>query len=519
MRSNNSTRFDQVPQANIARSSFDRSHGYKTTFDSGLLIPFFVDEALPGDTFSLSLSAFARLSTPLKPVMDNMFLETFFFFVPNRLIWTNWERFNGEQRDPADTTDYLVPQINLGTDVIGEGELEDYFGLPTEIQNLSFNALHNRAYALIWNEWFRDENLQNSLNDYIDDGPDPHNIFALQRRGKRKDYFTSCLPFPQKGPAVEIPVGGLAPVESTGAGIPTFGNTGTFGELQTSIGSPQTAYINTTNAVDTPLEWGETALVADLAQATGVTINALRESFQIQRLFERDARGGTRYIEIIKSHFGVTSPDSRLQRPEYLGGGSSQVNMTIVPNTTSVDSNSNPQGNLAAYGTVSTSGHGFSKSFTEHGVIIGMLSVRADITYQQGLDRMFSRQTRYDFFWPAFAGLGEQEVLNKEIFADGTVADDAIFGYQERYAEYRFKQSKVTGQFRSTFAQSLDLWHLAQDFANLPTLSPQFIEDNPPIDRIVAVPSEPQFIFDSYIKLKCVRPMPTYGIPGKIDQF
>lgn len=526
MKSTTKSHFSQVPSAEIQRSSFDRSHGCKATFDAGYLVPIYVDEALPGDTFNLSLSAFARLATPLKPVMDNMFMETFFFAVPNRLLWDNWQQFNGEQKSPGDTTDFLVPTYNASPTGFGAESLEDYFGIETDIPNLTINALHTRAYHLIWNEWFRDENLQDPVQFDTDDGPDLTIAHPLLRRGKRHDYFTSCLPWPQKGPAVEIPVGGLAPLVPSGTGIPTYDVGGVPTEIQTNLPNPGFAATELRLSPDGPLDypqssmpWVDPGLSADLAQATGVTINALRESFQIQRLYERDARGGTRYTEIIKSHFGVTSPDSRLQRPEYLGGGSSPINMTVVPQTAQDSVAATPQGNLAAYGTVSANNHSFTKSFTEHCVIIGMVCVRADLTYQQGLNRMFSRQTRWDYYWPALAHIGEQEVLNKEIYMDGTATDDAIFGYQERYAEYRYKPSIITGRFRSNFPQTLDLWHLAQDFGSLPVLGPTFIEENPPIARIIAVPSEPHFIFDSYFKLTTARPMPTYGVPGLIDHF
>jgi len=511
--------FSRVPKADIQRSTFNRSHDLKTTFDAGYLVPIFIDEALPGDTFTLNTQAFARLATPINPIMDNIHIETFFFAVPHRLVWNNWEKFCGEQEDPGDSTDYLIPTV---TTTAANGSLFDYFGIPTGV-NLTFNNLAGRAYNLIYNEWFRDENLQDSVHVDKADGPDTDTNYTLLKRGKRHDYFTSCLPWPQKGDAVQLPLGTNAPV---------FGDPNVSPQFQTSSGpnpillftAAGNSSINSNQiaAGSQPLKWvgapQNPGLYADLSAATAATINELREAFQIQRLYERDARGGTRYTEIIQSHFGVTSPDARLQRPEYLGGGRDRINVHPIAQTSASDTTS-PQGNLSAFGTTGFGGHGFSKSFTEHCVIIGMINVYADLTYQQGLNRMFSRQDRWDYYWPALAHLGEQAVLNKEIYAQGTAADNEVFGYQERFAEYRYKPSMITGQFRSNYAQSLDVWHLAQDFGALPALNASFIEENPPMDRVLAVPSEPDIILDAYFNLKCARPMPTYSVPGLIDHF
>lgn len=496
--------FSRVPRAEIQRSSFDRSHGHKTTFDAAGLYPIFVDEALPGDTISVNMHAFARLATPIYPLMDNLRMETFFFAVPIRLIWDNWQRFNGEQLNPGDSTDFTVPQIVSPGGGYGELSLEDYMGIPTKVASLSHSAFWHRAYNLIWYEWFRDQNLQNAPILRTGDGPDNPSDYKILKRGKRHDYFTSCLPWPQKGDSVSLPLGTTAPVT-----VPA-GTTGNFSTVHINTGD-KALHISTGSDPNQ-------AAMADLSNATAATINSLRQAFQIQRLLERDARGGTRYTEIIRAHFGVISPDARLQRPEYLGGGSTPVQISPVAQTSETGATT-PQGNLSAFGTVNMSNHGFTKSFTEHCVLIGLVNVRADLTYQQGLNRMFSRKTRYDFYWPALAHIGEQAVLNKEIYAQGTSADDDVFGYQERYAEYRYKPSQITGRFRSNSTQPLDAWHLSQNFSTLPTLGETFIEDNPPISRVIAVNTEPHFLFDSYFQYRAARPMPVYGVPGLIDHF
>lgn len=543
--------FSQIPSTQIPRSVFDRSHGYKTTFNSGFLVPFYVDEVLPGDSFRLTATLFARLATPIVPFMDNLYLETFFFFVPNRLVWDNWQRFNGEQKNPSDSTDFLIPTVS-GTKVQNQ-TLWDYFGLPTNVSGaLKVNALPFRAYNLIFNEWFRDENLQESLKVPTGDGPDNLSDYNLVRRGKRHDYFTSCLPWPQKGPGVEISLGGTAKVSgdfSFAAQYGSFHSDNPISSVNNWSASYPVSFTNPVSLGAKDQRWDQVPKViplsitannpsdpgrisfyagrglvlannlsADLSGATPISINDLRQAFQIQKLYERDARGGTRYTEILRSHFGVISPDARLQRPEYLGGSSARISINPVQQT-SATNEITPQGNLAAFGVVSDSFHGFSKSFVEHGFVFGFVNVRADLTYQQGLNRMWSRQGRFDFYWPVLAHLGEQAVLNKEIYAQGTEDDDKVFGYQERYAEYRYYPGQITGKFRSTDPQPLDSWHLAQKFNSLPTLSSQFIQDNPPVERVIAVQDEPQFLFDSYIRLKCARPMPVYSVPGLVDHF
>jgi hypothetical protein len=505
--------FSQVPRADIPRSSFDRTHGVKTTFDAGYLVPILCDEALPGDTATLNMTGFARLATPINPIMDNMFMDTQFFAVPMRLLWDNWQKFNGEQVNPGDSTDYTIPVMESPVGGYAGQSVSDYFGIPTGVAGLEHSSLFHRAYNLIYNEWYRDENLQDSLVVDTDDGPDDPADYVLKRRGKRHDYFTSSLPWPQKGDSVDLPLGVSAPIHVDG----TTGHVGVFDD---NASADRALYAGSSS--DYVFAHSGTVparnLYADLSSATAATINQLREAFQVQKLLERDARGGTRYVEILKSHFGVTSPDQRVQRPEYLGGGSSPVSITPIAQTSSTDVTT-PQGNLSGFGTAHLSGHGFSKSFTEHCLIIGLVSVRADLTYQQGLNRMFSRQTRYDFYWPALAHIGEQAVLNKEIYADASAADDDVFGYQERFAEYRYKPSMITGKMRSSDPLSLDAWHLSQDFGSLPALNASFIEETPPMDRVIAVVDEPDFIFDAYMSLRSVRPMPMYSVPGMIDHF
>jgi len=501
------------------------SHGLKTTFDAGYLVPILSLEVLPGDTINCRAAMYGRLATPIKPILDNLHLETFFFFTPYRQVWENWTKFHGEQANPGDSTDYVVPQMVSPASTGWElGGIADHLGIPPGIPNLSTSAFPVRIYNHIFNNWFRDQNICVQRSVPTDDGPDTWAALPLSRRRKRRDYLTSVLPWPQKGPEVIIGLADYAPIVSSGDGQPTFQVSASPNlQLLGTISTANASFSTPPNATG-PAVWDDPKLQADLSGATGVSINDLRESFQIQRLLERDARGGTRYPEILRSHFGVTDPMMLVhQRPLYLGGGSTMINITPVQQTSGSPAETGytetVQGNLAAYGTVSASGHGFTYSATEHGHIIGLVNVRADITYQQGLERYWSRQTRFDFYYPALAHLGEQAVLNKEIYAQGTAVDDDVFGYIPRWDEYRFKQSQITGLFRSSASASLDVWHLAQDFATLPVLNQAFIEENPPIDRVVAVPSEPDLLLDVYFKIRAARPLPLFGTPGLIDHF
>lgn len=527
--------FSMIPRADIPRSGFRLQKALKTAFDSGYLVPVLCEEMLPGDSISMQATFFARLATPIFPIMDNLYLDCFFFFCPNRLVWTNFVRMMGEQDNPDDSIDFVVPVIESPAGGYAIGSVHDYFGLPTvgqvdPAETTTNSSLPLRMYNRIYNEWFRDQNLQDSVPMHTGDATDPDTDYVLLRRGKRHDYFTGCLPWPQKGGDTLVPLilTGDAPVLPN-LTPPNVGNVPLFrtasvatpaaivpasgaiaANLQTSVASSAEAWQWTT----------QTGLRADLSAAAANTINQLRTSFQIQRLLERDARGGTRYTESIRSHFGVISPDARLQRPEYLGGGSTLIGVRPVAQTSETSAET-PQGNLAAFsdGVLKS---GFSASFTEHGYLIGLVNVRADLTYQQGLRRHWNRATRFEFYYPVFAALGEQAVETQEIYVDGTDGDQVVFGYQERWAEYRNWPSEITGLMRSTAAGTIDAWHLAQRFTEAPNLSPAFITENPPLSRVLAVgagANGQQLIMDALFDARMARAMPMYSVPGMMDHF
>lgn len=538
--------FSRIPRTEIPHSVFDRSHGLKTAFDSGYLVPIECQEVLPGDIVHMEGNLLARLAPVVTPVMDNVFLETQWFFVPSRLLWTNFTKMMGERVNPADSIDYLVPQIEAPAGGFDVGSLADYFGIPTGVSGLKVNALPFRAYAKIWDDWYRDENLQDSIIQSSDDlGDSNGNILwnTLLKRGKRHDYFTSCLPWPQKGEGVELPLGESADVYLNGevnfhgSSHPEAFRLATPGGVKSKSQNVFLKGYSDASEVydaDEPLRYSpydndgnpSVAGYADLSNATAATINSLRMAFQLQKMLETDARGGTRFVELIRSHFKTICPDARLQRPEYLGGSSDMIQFAPIAQTSATGDDSTPQGNLVAQAKCFARMN-FTKSFTEHGYLIGLANVRCDLNYQQGLNRMWSRRGRYDFFWPTLQNLGEQAVLNKEIYAQGpsvtdasgNVIDDKVFGYQERYAEYRYNPSIITGKMRSTAQGSLDVWHLAQKFNQLPTLSAEFIEDTPPLKRVLAVQDEPEVILDAYLRQKWTRPMSTYSIPGLIDHL
>lgn len=561
---NNQHSFAQIPDVRMARSRFDRSYTVKDTMDFDYLYPIFVDEVIPGDTHSLKMETFTRLATQVVPVMDNMYIDYHFFFVPNRLLYNNWEKLNGAQDNPGDSTSYVMPIMTPGA-AFTVDSIFDKFGLPTDVANVAvLNTLPLRAYVKIWNDWYRDENLQNSVTLDTTVGPDVQADFTLLKRGKQKDYFTGCLPWPQKGTAVSIPLGttaplsfsgnadvwgkaavatgatnNAAPVVSTWSPTGSIARSGKIGQIASQTLSNQgtatagaaadTGFLTKTasqsvNASATaPFGLDTTTLsgTADLSTATAATVNQLRQAIMYQSLLELDARGGTRYVEILKAHFNVISPDFRLQRAEFLGGGSVTLNTHPIAQT-SPTSGANAQGQLAAFATAQTAGRGhigFSKSFVEHGYVIGLACARADITYSQGLNRMWLKSTRYDFFWPKLQELGEQSVLNQEIYCDPAGTPNSVFGYQERYSEYKYRPSEIHGRFRSTYATPLDQWHLAEKFLSQPALNSTFIVQNTPIERAIAIDTEPDLLCDYYFKLTSARPIMANSVPATLGRF
>ena len=556
MNRNTQSHFSQVPRADIARSRFDRSSSIKTSFNVGELVPFYVDEVLPGDTFSVDTSKVVRMQTMITPIMDNVYLDTYWFYVPSRILWDHWRELMGENRESAwiPKTEYSIPQVTAPSGGWEVGTIADYMGIPTGISNLSVNALPFRAYAEIVNEWFRDQNLQDPVNipygdasvagsngdDYLVDLVKGGKPFIA---AKYHDYFTSCLPGPQKGPDVELPLGTLPdiPVVAGDTHISAWSND--MERLKFAVDSdfgddafPLYAY-KISGLDSQPSVWADKASISGKSyngkltpsnlwaigsgeSLNSATVNQLRLAFAIQKFYERDARSGTRYVEILKAHFGVTAPDARLQRPEYLGGNRVPININQVVQQSATVSGGTPQGTPVGLPQTADSNSDFTKSFVEHGFIIGLMVARYDHTYQQGLDRMWSRKTRFDYYFPVFANIGEQPVLNKEIYAQGNAQDDEVFGYQEAWADYRYRPSRVTGQMRSQYDQSLDVWHLADDYNRLPSLSPSWIqEDYRTVDRVLAVSSElaNQLFADVFIRLNCVRPMPVFSVPGLID--
>ena len=530
--------FAMNPRAEIMRSTFPVRQPKKTAFSASYLVPIYCEEVLPGDTFNIGCDVVCRTATPIVPILDNWHMEFFFFFTPNRLVWTNWAKMLGAQDNPGDSINFNLPVSTAPTGGYAIGSVHDYFGLPTVGQVNPANSVNNvqnlplRMYNLIFNEWFRDQNLVNSVQKDTGNGPDIYTNYNLLKRGKRHDYFTAALPWPQKGTAINLPLGGTAPVKSSGVAIAldnaTFTRTGTGINLTTGSATP--TWSNATAAASSVANFGANgttvqALFVDLAGGTGPTVNLFRQYFQTQKFMERQARGGTRYTELIQSHFGVRPPDYRLDRPEYIGGGKVPILTNAIPQTSStgLTGATTPMGTLAATGYANGK-VGFNYSSQEHGYIIGLVNVRADLTYQQGMRKHWSRSTIYDFYFPVFAMLGEQAILTKEIYVSGTASDDVAFGYIPRWDEYRHFPAEITGIFRSTATGTLDYWHSSQKFGGVPTLNATFITDDTltTLNRNFAAGASAQgqqFLCDFMFTGRAARPLPMNSVPGMIDHF
>lgn len=554
MSRNANSRFATNPvRLDMSRSRFPRNFSHKTTFNAGQVIPFYVDEVLPGDTFNVRTSKVVRMQTLLTPVMDNVYLDTYYFFVPNRLVWEHWKQFMGENTESAwiPQVEYEVPQLTAPVGGWEVGTIADYMGVPTGVANLSVNALPFRAYALVMNEWFRSENLTDPLNIPVDDatvtGVNTGNYVSDVAKGgkpyvanKFRDYFSSCLPSPQKGPDVTISVAQPGPLpvyalenkvpagSSEGISFRMSNNSKFVNDQLVSVFSPSQdghSYLTPSQTTGTSGSSAGVMVPENLwaqfdSTLSVATINQLRTAFQIQKFYERSARGGSRYIETLKAHFGVTSPDARLQRPEYLGGNRVPITINQVVQSSGTVADSTPLGDTGAMSLTTDVHSDFTKSFVEHGFVIGVMVARYDHTYQQGIERFWSRKSMFDYYWPEFANIGEMAVLNKEIYAQGNATDDEVFGYQEAWADYRYKPSRVSGEMRSQYKQSLDVWHLADDYSKLPSLSDSWIREDPnPINRVLAVSDNlaNQFFCDVYVQNYTTRNMPLYSIPGLID--